>query len=371
MPGSRQTVGNWLQQVRAADWWLFRIATLLGVAYASIAFYELTPARAFPMLLRLLLSMICIAAFAHVVNDMADIEQDQRAGKANAMRNIRPRQRWLLSSGLLLCGFVVWIESGISIWALGLLAVIAVLQPLYAFPPTRLKERGLFGLVVDSLHTHALPTFFIVAVFAGTARAPVWQPFALTVTIWAFIVGLRGILYHQLLDETNDRQSGITTFVTAHGAAKTRMIAKRFVFPAEFIALFILGAAVMPFAPQLVIIFLIYGAFFLIFYQADVWQVSWRDPVALNADGYVPLFAFYRGWPAVGFAVLLTSWDWRFAPVLLLHIAFFYKEIARQAYDFAFFLYWLIKGRVFVAVRRGLASGYRFLSGLVGKNGGK
>lgn len=187
--------------IRADDWWLYHLLPLLAAAYAPIAFFAVPAADAFPALARLLLSIVCIAAYSHVVNDIGDAEQDAAAGKPDRWRGVGLGWRAAVAAVFLVCGFAAW-------WGAGLargLVLIAALQPAYALAPLRLKERGAWGPVTDSLHTHALPTLYCVAHFAGLAGEPLWRPFPLALAAWSFFVGLRGIVYHQRLDEANDR----------------------------------------------------------------------------------------------------------------------------------------------------------------------
>lgn len=327
---------QWSRLLRIDDWWLFHIVPLLTVAYASIAFYALPPALALPRLGRLFLSMLSIAAYAHVVNDLGDIEQDLRAGKRNFVARLRSWQRGGLVLGLLAGGFLAWLGSGMSAGLWALLAAIAILQPLYVCRPIRLKERGAWGLAVDALHTHALPVLFILALFAELASASVWRLFPMAVTVWALLVGIRGILYHQVIDAANDAKSGIVTFVTTYGVTHTRTFVKRFVFPAELVALCLSGIAVFFFAPAIVLFFLCYGGLLLLMRRMNLWNVSWVDPIPATRGAYIPLLAFYRGWPAIGFALLLTLQDWRYSIVLVFHSLIFFQELMDQTYVFRF-----------------------------------
>lgn len=340
-----------LRLVRAGDWWQYHLLPLLSVAYAAIAFYAVPPRLAVPALARLLASIVFIAAYSHVVNDIGDADQDARAGKTDRLSALGPGQRAGLALGLLACGLAVWAGAGLGATPVAVLAGIVALQPAYALPPLRLKERGAWGLAADSLHTHALPTLYCIALFADRVGEPVWRPFPLVATAWAFLVGLRGILYHQRVDEASDRRAGVVTFVTTHGSARAAALVRRFVFPAELVALGGVGITLFATAPVLVLSFVAYGAVMQFLRRWGTWPVSFADPAPADATSYLPLLAFYRSLPAPAFALLLTLRDGRFLALLVLHVLIFAGPILRQVGDLSRFLFWF--GRSIVQQRRG------------------
>lgn len=322
-----------LRLVRADDWWLYHLLPLLAAAYASIVFYAVGPAVAYPALARLLLSIVFIAAFSHVVNDIGDAEQDAAAGKADRWRGVPLAWRGAIAAAFLACGFAVWAGAGLSRVMLGLLAAISVLQPSYALRPLRLKERGGWGLAADALHTHALPTLFCVALFAEAAGAPVWRPFPLVLTAWSFFVGVRGIVYHQRIDEGNDRRAGVATFVTTYGSARSAALVRRVVFPAELVLLGAAGVILFPVAPVPVVAFVAYGGFLLLLRAVGAWPVSFADPAPAERTAYIPLLAFYRSLPAAALALVLALGEARFIPLLAAHVVVFAGPIVRQVGD--------------------------------------
>ncbi|CAA9309594.1 MAG: hypothetical protein AVDCRST_MAG89-1032 [uncultured Gemmatimonadetes bacterium] len=329
-----------LRLIRADDWWLYHLLPLLAAAYASIAFYAVPAADAYPALARLLLSIVCIAAYSHVVNDIGDAEQDAAAGKPDRWRGVGLGWRAAVAAVFLVCGFAVWWGAGLSRGTVALLVLIAALQPAYALAPLRLKERGAWGPVTDSLHTHALPTLYCVTLFAGIAGAPLWRPFPLALAAWSFFVGLRGIVYHQRIDEPNDRRAGVSTFVTTHGSERAAVLVRRFIFPAELAALVAVGIAVWGAAPAVVLAFAAYGGVMQLLRRTRTWPVTFADPAPADRTAYIPLLAFYRSWPAPAFALLLAVRDPRFLPLFVVHSVVFAGPILRQAADFARLLRW-------------------------------
>lgn len=335
---------EWSRLTRAGDWWLYHLLPLLAPTYAAVAHFGVPAPRAYPLLARLVVSIVCVAAYAHLVNDLADAEQDARAGKRPPPSAGDARRRAALSAALLAGGFGVWAGAGLAPWLIALLALIAALQPAYALRPIRIKERGAWGLLADALHTHALPTLFCVALFADPAGDALRRPFALAATVWSLLVGLRGILYHQRLDEANDRRAGVRTFVTLHGSARAARLARRVVFPAELVALGVLGASLLPTSPAIVLAFAAYGASMLSLRRLGCWRTSFDDPAPGSAASYLPMLAFYRSWPAFAFALLLAARDRRYVALATIHGVLFARPILRLAWDFAFYTHLFVRG---------------------------
>ena len=113
-------------------------------------------------------------------------------------------------------GFLPFALIDIGFLAVLLLLINYMLSMLYSAPPTRLKEKMLWGVFADGYWAHGLPTLFIAEEFSTLADGSIERilPFIITATIWAFLFGLRGILIHQIWDLQNDDTSGLITFVT-------------------------------------------------------------------------------------------------------------------------------------------------------------
>lgn len=335
--------GRFLRLIRAEDWWLYHLLPLLAASYASIAHFGVPPERAFPALGRLLLSIICIAAYSHIVNDIGDAELDAAAGKPDRWGAVPLWGRGVVAVVFLALGFAAWAGAGLSAVMMGLLTAIAILQPVYALRPLRLKERGMWGLVTDSLHTHAVPAMFCATLFGEMMGAPVWSPFSLALAAWSFFVGMRGIIYHQRIDEANDRRSGVATYVTERGSEHAADLVRKLIFPAELVALGAVGVTLIWTAPGVVVAFAAYALAMQVLRHYRTWPVSFADPAPADAAAYIPLLAFYRSWPAPAFALLLAIRDARFLPLFLVHTLVFAGPIFRQARDFARLLrfFWL------------------------------
>ena len=311
--------------VRADAWWIYKIGPLLAVAWMEVSFHDISPGRAFLLTVLLLISAFGIAAFGHVVNDASDVEADVRAGKRNVLAAWPARARGALGIAMLGVGFAPWLVFDLPGRALVVLGCIAALLVIYAVPPFRLKERGLLGVMADAAYAHALPVSFILALFEGAALP---RPFdvlwPVSILVWAFCFGIRGIIIHQLWDASSDRQAGVRTFVTAKGPEAARRLVERVVYPVELLALTVLAFVLLRLAPLPLVILIVYGLSWWIGRFVGVFPAGLSLHPAPGPDTeYVPLVSFYSVWPALAMAVALLAHDLAYAPLLVLQILLF------------------------------------------------
>lgn len=157
--------------------------------------------------------------FGYLTNDLADRTKDQLAGKLNGTANLSTASVLVLVIAFLAIAILPWLYLPVDhISGICILAEL-VLFVIYAFPPFRLKERGIFGVITDALYAHVVPgflaswTFFLV----GGKKYEDFFFFAGTLIIWQLISGMRNILSHHFKDIENDQISGTKTFATQVG----------------------------------------------------------------------------------------------------------------------------------------------------------
>lgn len=220
-------------QVRAEQWWSFKLVPPLVVAYASCVRLGEPLTRHWPELLWIVASIASFAAAVSCVNDLFDKADDARAGKHNRMATRTPGQ---VARVLALPGLVV----SASVWhwrdrpaVLAAEALLVVVFAAYSVPPVRLKGRGVAGALADAVGANVLPA--LMAALAIQPDAP-WGWLAATST-WAGALGLRGIIWHQLLDSDADRAAHVRTLVTAHSPGVARAVAAWLALPIELLAL--------------------------------------------------------------------------------------------------------------------------------------
>ncbi len=323
------------QLARTEHWWAQKASPMLAVAYLEIFLHHAPPAAAFPYLAGLLFFIICLGAFGNFINDIFDIDLDRRAGKWNAMAQCSPWQRLAFCLVTAAVGGMPWGFLPLTLTAKLLLVVFYLAQPLYAIPPVRLKERGFWAVITDSVYTRVVPVWF-VAETAGRLvpwRHPADLPLTVAVTALAFFNGLREIIHHQIQDAPGDRRGGATTFVTCHGEDSARRLVKRYIFPAELVCVSATLAVIFTFAPGIACFFFLFAGILGLSWLLGVWNISFRDPVPFLWDEYVPLREGYKVWPALAFAAELALQRPLYLSLLVVHVVLFYRKTREEACD--------------------------------------
>ncbi|HEY5721462.1 MAG TPA: UbiA family prenyltransferase [Allosphingosinicella sp.] len=226
--------------VRAGEWWEYKLVPILGLFYATAILIGAPVASLWPAALTLLLALAPGAAWVSLINDIADRSEDAAAGKPNRMAG-RPTGFMAAAAGLpLLAGLAfAWLWRGDGL-LLGCYLAAWASFALYSIPPFRLKTRGLAGLLADAAGSNLFPGLVAILLAfraAGVSPDPYWLCAA---GAWALAYGIRGILWHQLLDLDNDRAAGVRTFAQRHPDGRAAALGKYLVFPAELAALAIL-----------------------------------------------------------------------------------------------------------------------------------
>ncbi|MEQ1689473.1 MAG: hypothetical protein ABL874_12955, partial [Sphingopyxis sp.] len=153
---------------------------------------------------------------------------------------------------------------------LGLYGGSWVAFTLYSLPPFRLKARGVAGIIADTSGANVFPALLAAALAtnaAGVAQDWLWLS---AVGTWTFVYGLRGILWHQLVDAEADRIGGVDTFVQRHGPHAAQMLGKWIAAPLEFVALALMLFQIGSIAPLIALG--LYGAFVVA--QLDLFEMN-------------------------------------------------------------------------------------------------
>jgi hypothetical protein len=187
---------------------------VLAVAYLDILRVGGDRRRTGLLLGCYLCSICMVAAYGHVINDACDVKADLSAGKRNSMADVRFSRRVFLCAGLVLAGFAPTLVADYSATVLVLLALNYLWPTIYSLPGIRLKERGVAGMACDVLGSHVTPTLIVLSIFAMTSSAQPNSLFPVIMVTWAAVLGIKGILHHQIVDRGNDIRSGTVTFVT-------------------------------------------------------------------------------------------------------------------------------------------------------------
>lgn len=248
--------------IRASEWWSYKLAPALAIFYGTAVYLDQPILPLWPAAVALLASLVVCATYVSVLNDATDLEDDAAAGKANRVAGRPP---------VVVCALIVLPVLGglFFLWSwrdqallFVVYALIWVVFTLYSLPPVRLKTRGVWGLLADASGSHLFPTLLASLLVFATAGRVSEGPWLTCVGVWAAAYGLRGILWHQLLDAESDRLAGARTFVQRHGENLARRLGVAVVFPVEIVAL--AGLVVMTGTLAASLALVAYGALVLV-----------------------------------------------------------------------------------------------------------
>jgi 1,4-dihydroxy-2-naphthoate octaprenyltransferase len=278
----RELSANLAGTIRADQWWDYKLVPIYSVFYATVYLQHISVASVWSSAVALLLAIAPCAAYVSLSNDLADRDDDRRAGKFNRLAG-KPVGEIILLLAAPLCAAVFFTV----LWRDDLPLVVAYLCTwaafsLYSLPPIRLKSRGLAGLVADACGSHVFPSLVAVLLAERAASHTIDEVWIAAIAVWALGCGLRGILWHQLYDCEADRRAGVQTFVLRHSRRAAVRLA-RFALVIELVALSVVLWRIKSAGP--VVFLLIYAVFAIL--KSRLWKV--RIVVAEPSDQYAIL----------------------------------------------------------------------------------
>jgi hypothetical protein len=315
---------------RAENWWFSKIPPLLAVAYLEVARNSSESGHLGVLVGCFLCSISSVAAYGHIINDAFDVETDLRAGKPNRLFDTSWTERMLLCATFVLAGFGPALIAQYSARTLLILVLNFLWPTIYSLPVVRLKERGVAGLVCDALGSHVTPTLLALSLFEPAFPSPSSAFFPVVMTTWAAVLGIKGILHHQIIDRANDIRSGTVTFATNAIPERMSSFLTFFNLFAELPVSTALAVATWGWAPLVAVAFAAYCVLETVKYwlgfqfalTSEAWTVRRSVPFA-NESLYVL-------WLPVAAAIQLVATDpvWIWIPIG--HVLLFYPNVAAQ-----------------------------------------
>lgn len=320
--------------LKASGWWNYKIPPMLAVAYFALATAPRPPvfsAIRLPLLLYLI-AVVGIAGFGHLYLDIFDVDEDRLLGKSNLWAPLRNGQRLSLVFLLLAMSVLPWLILPIGRIGAGLIGLEFLMFLLYATPPVRLKERGFPGIVADSMYAHGLPAMWTWIPFSrlSGSSAPAWVP--VLIAGWAFIVGMRHLLQHQVIQFESDQIAHARTAVVRRGREAALSLIVSRLLPLEF-ATFTALAVVMGFRSILVpvgfAVYVIWEAFKMRF----IWLAGFNfmgsidDADRSTVVGTLLLTRFYERWLPVLILGGLAITERSYVVLLVVHLVVFHSGI--------------------------------------------
>lgn len=191
---------------RVKEWYDSKIPFAMA-AYLYLCCYE-SAAYSLAVYGAYFLFFVAYFAFNYLFNDFCDMESDKKAGKIKPVHSVgRPVVSGVLVALALAGNLPLWVVTGMKFSCVAMSVLVYLLGMSYSSRWTRLKEKGIWGVVVSSFAQRNSPILMLLTITdipAGTFFC--WM-------ILVFVNGLRYILIHQYLDRENDSAAGTHTFV--------------------------------------------------------------------------------------------------------------------------------------------------------------
>lgn len=146
--------------------------------------------------------------FGYLINDISDEDSDLKAGKTNVTSKLSSFQKFGVLSLLFSIGFFP--ITFLSPKTLVFVTIEYFLLIIYSFRPLRLKERGIIGVITDSLYAYFIPSLILLTYLSSITNVNSFY--------WIFLpslslfLGVGNILNHQLEDYDNDLFTQTKTF---------------------------------------------------------------------------------------------------------------------------------------------------------------
>lgn len=207
-----------LEVFRSGDWWGYKLPPLFGFSYLVILLNQIPFSESWSVLILLLVWMVGAAGFGYYSNDVFDVEEDRIAGKDNSASSHSWLMRLMVLAGLSAITVLPWVLTN-KPFVLILVICHLVLFLLYSMPPFRIKQKGVWGVVADAIYAHLLPVVIVIAAIWPDS-APLSSNYLLlgsTILVWQAVLGVRGIIEHQVIDFELDKKAGSTNFAQRIG----------------------------------------------------------------------------------------------------------------------------------------------------------
>ena len=303
MHAPRRFFSLFAEKLRLSNPWNYKVPLLISIPYLILCIKAIPASTAYMFIGLSYCTILGIAAFGYLTNDLADRVPDKLAGKPNGTESLNDFQLFLIGCGALGFALVPWMVFPTSELSWMLVSAELALFVLYAFPPFRFKEKPVLGVISDALYAHAVPAALAAWTFLMIVNEQVedWRVLLIALVSWQFTVGLRGIAFHHLKDFENDLSSGTRTLATFLGKEKFTTAVKLGFIPLEFIAF---SAFIFALGWNWWLMVAVGTIFFL---RIVFWQFRLRSELEYRKLVHVHLDDFYIRWfpmLVLGFLIL-------------------------------------------------------------------
>jgi len=297
----------------------YKVPFILSTSYLCILLLNISAPKSLMTLCLYLVSVFGTGGFGYLVNDYYDKANDYRLRKNNFVNRIGSPHLWRYFLLFIFLGWVPWIFLPHNKINLTLLFMLYLLFILYSRPPIRLKDKKILGILTDSLYAHFIPCIITIYTFCLIGNS---LPFSIVslfapLLLWQFLLGIRNISLHQLMDLTHDREINAKTWGVHLGANKLKALLQYVIIPFEIISLIIF---LIFFSDEIYLIIpgiLIYWGFCLVRSRFLL-----KEPHAIDIKEFLNTYLdnYYYGLMPVLILFVLMIKDPQYISLFILHI---------------------------------------------------
>ncbi len=224
-----------LKKVRANEWWKPKAGFLFGLLFFTLLLTK--EQLSFILFLKLFflsfITLTAIGVLGHLLNDLGDIEADEKAEKSNSMAGLSITSRLLILVLVFALASVPWFFLPVTKMSFLLLGAELLLLLIYPLKPFRLKQYPLLAIHIDAMYAFAIPAvlaFYTYRLYYGLSFPENynWILFG-----WALFIGIRQIIYHHVADMKNDLKSGTPNLALQFSPEALNSYIRRYVVPPE------------------------------------------------------------------------------------------------------------------------------------------
>ena len=319
-------------QLRLSNPWNYKVPLLLAIPYLVLLAGNTSACEGYMFIGLSYATILGIACFGYLTNDLADREVDEKAGKPNGTAGLSMVQTLGITLLSLVFAIAPWLIFPTSTEGWWMLGIELLLFLIYAFPPFRLKEKPIMGVLTDALYAHALPALLAAWTFILIINELVetWELFLTALIIWQFVVGIRGILFHQVKDFEYDSVAGQRTMATAFGKNRIEFLLKWTILPIELLTflwfVFQLNRPEL-IGKSVVSVFIIRSVF---------WQLKLGKGLDYRAMAHAHLDDFYIRWLPIFVLVVLVFQHPAMVGLAILHLLVFpspVKDVLKMSWS--------------------------------------
>ena len=312
-------------KLRLSKPWQYKVPLLISFPYFLIKTGDVDSATFLYAILAAFATTIGFAGVGYVTNDLSDRKKDVLAQKENALNKLSPWAIRGILIGCILVAILPWLYLPWDTYSLLLIGVEFSLFYLYAFPPFRLKERGILGLITDALYAHVVPailaswTFYLV--IGKTYKQ--FYLFLVILVAWQLFSGIRNILSHQIKDYENDLLSGTNTWVTQKGIPTATLLLKSCITVESLAFLCFIGIIGL----QISFLPWIYGIYLIVAIYAFAKAKKKKQETPAKHFTNIFLDHFYTQWMPILILVSIIFIPTEVSLVLLVHLVLFARSM--------------------------------------------